>query len=109
MQKSLHFPDFSPCSEGETTRKTCQKRYNSYPKHAHICVQAHSRTIIYFVSQVLDLLDFGKAMETLSLAKGTRKSLNEMDEPRKARKNTELNCPLREEGQESPNGTNADE
>ena len=58
---------------------------------------------------MLDLLDFGKAMETLSLARGTRKSLNEMDEPRKARKNTELNCPLREEGQESPNVTNEDE
>ena len=75
----------------------------------HIYAYRRAHANIYFVSQVLDLLDFGKTMQTLSLARGTRKSLNEMDEPRKARKNTELNCPQREEGQESPNGTNADE
>ena len=69
---------------------------------------AHTQYLISCIT-VLNLLDFGKAMETLSLARGTRKSLNEMNEPRKARKNTELNFPLWKVGLESPNLTNADE
>ena len=65
-------------------------------------IGAHAQNHISCIT-VLNLLVCGKTMETLSLARGTRKSLNEMNEPRKARKNTELNCPMREEGQESPN------
>ena len=49
MQKTLHFPQFSLRLGAETTRQTCQKRYNSYPKHAHIRVWARTRSILYHV------------------------------------------------------------
>ena len=75
----------------------------------HIYAYRRARAVSYIMYYGAQLSVSAMAMQTLSQARETRKSLNEMDEPRKARKNTELNSPLREEGQESPNWTNEDE